>query len=248
MSDDRRVVRRQDDEVRRLARQTKEDYGIQRLRPVNIIRCLESGSVLTCRGRKKLAYRVLDDTEMGADDGKTEFTPDVVIISVKRSVHQSALWGDGRSRMTLAHELGHAVLHYGDPLSRTLGAAGATSVSRRRPEDSAEHQAKVFAPAFLIDDAVVEEMSSPEEVSLAFGVSFEAATICFERVQREKYRRQEGAERVRLANERFQAEMRRQVPLVRYSERACPECRNKTMAPSGFGLLCHTCGFHETGE
>jgi Zn-dependent peptidase ImmA (M78 family) len=150
--------------------------------------------------------------------------------------------------MTLAHELAHGALHYGDPLYRTSGASGSTSLSRLRPEDSAEHQAKVFASAFLIDDAVVEELSSPEEVSVEFLVSFEAANICFERVQREKYRRDEGAKRVRLANERFQAAMRKPLPLVKFSERPCPECNNQTMVRSGFGLLCHTCGFHEAGE
>ena len=245
MSDDRRVVRRQDDDVRRLASQTKEDYGRQRLRPVNILGCLQSGTILTSRGRKRLVYRVVDDAEMGKDDGKTEFAPDSVTISVKRSVHQKATWGDGRSRMTLAHELAHGVLHYGDPLYREAGASGTTSLSKLRPEDSAEHQAKVFAAAFLIDDSVVETLPSPDEVSLEFLVSYEAAKICFDRVKREQHRREEGAERVRKANESFQAEMRPTKPFLKFSERACLDCGNKTMAPSGFGLLCHTCGFYE---
>jgi Zn-dependent peptidase ImmA (M78 family) len=151
--------------------------------------------------------------------------------------------------MTLAHELAHGVLHYGEPLYRASGAAGATTISRLRPEDSAEHLAKVFASAFLIDDLAVEELGSPEDVSIEFGVSYEAAAICFDRVHREKHRREEGAERVRLANERFQADMRRQErSAVRFSERACPECENTTMAPVGFGLLCHACGFYEVGK
>jgi Zn-dependent peptidase ImmA (M78 family) len=150
--------------------------------------------------------------------------------------------------MTLAHELAHGVLHYGDPLYRASGASGATSISRLRPEDSAEHQAKVFASAFLIHDFAVEEMTSPEEVSVEFGVSYEAAKFCFERVHREKHRRDEGAERVRKTNERFQAHMNPPKSFMRYSERACPECGNSTMVASGFVFLCHTCGFHDTGE
>jgi IrrE N-terminal-like domain len=246
--EDRRVVRRQDDEVRRLASQTKKDYGTLRRRPVNIVRCLESGTILTCRGRKKLIYRVVEDAAMGTVDGKTEFTSDSVIISVKRTVHHQAFCGDGRSRMTLAHELAHGVLHYGDALYRASAAAGVTSLSKLRPEDSAEHQAKVFASAFLVDDSVVEELSSPEDVSLEFLLSSEAAKICFDRVHREKHRREEGAEQVRKANERFQAAMRSQKHFLKYANRACPECGNVTLVPSGFGLLCHTCGFHETGE
>ena len=126
---------------------------------------------------------MLDDAEMAKDNGKTEFTPNSVIVPVKHSVDQSARWGDGRSRMTLAHELAHGVLHYGDPLFRSR-RVGRASISRLRPEDSAEHQAKVFASAFLIDDAVVEELVLPEEVSVEFCVSYEAAKICFERVHR----------------------------------------------------------------
>ncbi len=248
MSDDRRVTRLRDDEVRRLANRTKEDYGTLRRYPVNIVRCLESGTILTRWGRKKLVYRVCDDGEMGNDDGRTEFTLDSVIISVKRSVDQNARWGDGRSRMTLAHELAHGVLHFGDPLYRGSSASGATSISRLRPEDSAEHQAKVFASAFLIDDAFVEEMTSPEEVSVQFVVSCEAASICFERVHREKHRRVEGAERVRLANERFQAYMRRQErQKLSYSERVCPECQTNMLRIS-FGLLCFECGYSENSE
>jgi IrrE N-terminal-like domain len=248
MSDDRRVTRLQDDEVRRLTSRTKEEYGTLRRYPVNIVRCLESGTILTRRGRKKLVYRVCDDGEMGNDDGRTEFTPDSVIISVKRSVDRKARWGDGRSRMTLAHELAHGVLHFGDPLFRESGVSGATSISRLRPEDSAEHQAKVFASAFLIDDAFVEEMTSPEEVSVQFGVSYEAAAICFERVHREKRRRDEGAEYVRLANERFQAHMRRQEQQKQFcSERVCPECQTNMFRISS-GLLCFECGYSENSE
>ena len=56
------------------------------------------------KGRKELVYEIVDDEQMERDDGKTEFLENKVIISAKRSVHQKALWGDGRSRMTLAHE------------------------------------------------------------------------------------------------------------------------------------------------
>src|SRR4051794_192837 len=248
MSEDRRVARLHDDENRRVASRTKEDYGTLRRHPVNIVRCLESGTILTRWGRKRLIYRVLDDTEMGEDDGKTEFTSDTVIISVKRTIDQKARWGDGRSRMTLAHELAHGVLHYGDPLYRASDASGATSISRLHPEDSAEHQAKVFASAFLIHEAAVEEMATPEEVAVQFGVSYEAAKICFERVHREKHRREEGAERVRLANERFQAAMgRREQQRLAYSERECPECQTNMLRISS-GLLCLECGYSENSE
>ena len=56
--------------------------------------------------------------------------------------------------MTLAHELGHGVMHAAEGLvdNRVTGVGGTTELSKARASESAEHQAKVFASAFLIDD------------------------------------------------------------------------------------------------
>ena len=70
MSEDRRVNARTDRQVRDTASRTKQDYGVSRLRPVNIVRCLQSGTILTDQGRKKLIYEVVNDEEMGNADGK----------------------------------------------------------------------------------------------------------------------------------------------------------------------------------
>ena len=56
MSADKRVPARSDEEVRRITERTKDDYGASRRRPVNILRYLESGAVLTIYGRKKLTF------------------------------------------------------------------------------------------------------------------------------------------------------------------------------------------------
>src|SRR5271154_1797003 len=119
MSDDYSVPKRSNKEIRAEALSTKKFYGTEKRRPVNIIRCLQSGQILTRRGRRKLIYNIVDDDLMDNRDGKTEFTADAIIISVKRSVHQKALWGDGRARMTLAHELGHGVMHNGAAMFRS---------------------------------------------------------------------------------------------------------------------------------
>ena len=150
MSDDRRVNKRYDWQVRDTASRTKDFYKVSNRRPVNIIACLQSGSILTDQGRKNLIYRALNDPEMGGNDGSTEFSDDCVIISIKKSVHEKALFGDGRSRITtLAHELAHGVMHLGAPKFRAGAASGATSFAKTNALKSAEHQAKVFASAFL---------------------------------------------------------------------------------------------------
>ena len=86
MSIDKRVPARSDAEVRRIAERTKVEFGISRRRPVNILRCLESGSVLTLYGRKKLIFLVVDDSELSDADAKTEFAKGVVTITCRSSV------------------------------------------------------------------------------------------------------------------------------------------------------------------
>jgi hypothetical protein len=49
-----------------------------------------------------------------------------------------------------------------------------------QPFESAEHQVKVFAPAFLTNDVIAETLSSAEEISIEFGISLESAKIYFE--------------------------------------------------------------------
>jgi IrrE N-terminal-like domain len=246
MSDDYRVPKRSNKEIRTEALGLKKFYETEKRRPVNVIRCLQSGRILTRRGRRKLVYNVVDDELMGDRDGKTEFTTEEVIITVKRSVHQKALWGDGRSRMTLAHELGHGAMHYGATMSRHSGAVGTTDLSQRSSSESAEHQAKVFASAFLIDDSVAATLSSPEEISTEFLVSLEAAEICFERLA-EEAERARSAERVRMSHEDFRDAMRDALGRLtkldfRYTGDFCAKCGNATLIPMDTKLLCHICG------
>ena len=246
MSDDYRVPRRSNKEIRAEAFGAKRFYDTDKRRPINIIRCLRSGRILTRRGRRTLDYKIVDDELMGDRDGKTEFTADAVAISVKRSVDQKAFWGDGRARMTLAHELGHGVMHYGVTMFRSSGAVGATDLSRASASESAEHQAKVFASAFLIDDEVAATLSSPEEISTEFLVSLEAAEICFERLT-EEAERARSVERVQRSNEDFQNKMleaigRDRKHALQYTGDICAICGNATLLPMGIKLLCRTCG------
>lgn len=128
MSDDCRVTGRSDEETRAIAERTKAELGVSRRRPVNIVRCQESGSVPTIYGRKKLNFRAVPDMELGMHDAKTEFADGIVTITAKRSVRDHAEVGDARARMTLAHELAHAVMHHTQTEYRVAGTAGPTAL------------------------------------------------------------------------------------------------------------------------
>jgi Zn-dependent peptidase ImmA (M78 family) len=148
---------------------------------------------------------------MGRADGKTEYSKGIVMITVKRSVRDQAIRGEVRARMTLAHELAHAVMHHSAPFLRVVGAADIADKSIA-PYESAEHQAKVFAAAFLIheDEAIKivasalrtyrnkesAQVHASRDIAIEFRVSQEAAEVAFDRLV-EKLKRQESGLRVR---------------------------------------------------
>jgi hypothetical protein len=219
---------------------------------VNILRFLESGSVQTIYGRKKLIFRVVEDSEMGKIDGKTEYAKGVVTITVKRSVRDEAEMGVGRARMTLAHELAHAVMHHGPVLFRVVGAAGSTDLAKEAAYESAEHQAKIFAAAFLVHEEDAARLSTAEEISIEFGVSLQAAEICFERLLK-KADRARSAERVRKMAEEAKAILREPrkrpvsqqppTPATNYLADPCTACGRETLISLGPKVHCNSCGF-----
>jgi hypothetical protein len=244
--DDRRVVRRSNDECRRIALNTKTYFGIGRTWPVNIRRVLQADTVLTTHGVKPLAYCAVDDRELGVIDAKTQLVRGTIVITAKKSIDSEAAFGVGRPRMTLAHELGHAVMHAtdGEVDHRTTGATGTTTISAINAAESAEHQAKVFAAAFLIDDTRAAELTSPFEIAEEFLVSLSAAEICYERIQLE-IKRAAAATRIQQLNRAFQAEMRDKDKEKRkiHLDALCASCRSQTLLPLGTKVGCTTCGY-----
>jgi hypothetical protein len=242
--DDRKVARRSNDECRRIAQRTKTYYGIGRTWPVNIGRALRSGKVLTLYGEKRLIYAVVDDQALGMKDAKTEVTDDSIVVTVKKIIDSLATWGDGRARMTLSHELGHAVMHAegGHIDHRPAGASGLTTLSKINASESAEHQAKVFASAFLIDDKGAAELESPFEIATEFLVSIAAAEICYERIQLER-ERAASAVRVMKANNEFQALMKGTRNKRSYLPAHCISCKCQTLISLGIKVGCETCGY-----
>jgi Zn-dependent peptidase ImmA (M78 family) len=142
--------------------------------------------------------------------------------------------------MTLAHELGHAVMHKGAPKFRGGGASGATGLSADRALESAEHQAKVFASAFLVHDKQAAELQNPEEISTEFGISLQAAQIVFERLAREADRARSAAH-VARANQEIQERFSAPTTKLKFLEEPCVGCGQRTVCIVGVKLLC-LCG------
>jgi hypothetical protein len=152
MSDDYRARSLSNSEVRNFAKRARGFFKVAEAKRVDIIDCLRSPTLLTVRGQRHLNFQIRPDAEMGKDDAPTSYGKGVVTIAVKQTVYDATLVGDGRARQTFAHELGHAVLHDGVKMARR--SLGNVTPKWIEPFESAEHQAKVFAAAFLINDAV----------------------------------------------------------------------------------------------
>jgi hypothetical protein len=115
------------------------------------------------------------DPEMGDAEAYTEFNPPHIVV--RNSVYKLARKGDGRSRMTLAHELGHLVMHPGAAKLRTV--FGQFSTTKLKAFESAEWQANKFASLFLMPSHVIRDFTSASQLAENCQVSLRAAEIRF---------------------------------------------------------------------
>ncbi|MER8644571.1 MULTISPECIES: ImmA/IrrE family metallo-endopeptidase [unclassified Mesorhizobium] len=118
------------------------------------------------------ALVVKDDHLMDGAEGYTEFDPPCVVLS--GTTYQSAANFEGRGRWTVAHELGHLVLHKSAvPLDR---APRRYSQMKELPAyASAEWQANAFAAGFLMPETLIRDFTDVLEIMPFFAVSRTAA-------------------------------------------------------------------------
>ncbi|MGO9421382.1 ImmA/IrrE family metallo-endopeptidase [Roseiarcus sp.] len=183
MSDYRDTKRWSNAQIHDIARRVRHVFDVSRDKCVDIVKCLTSGWVATIEGRKRLTIEIVSDDGMGGDDGLTEVVGDLVRMRFKSSVWQKAMASDGRARMTLAHELGHAVLCHKDVArARQTGAAAIIAkASYVEAYESSERMANEFASHFLIEEELLSPYNSIELVVLDFSVSAKAAKVRLER-------------------------------------------------------------------
>jgi len=105
------------------------------------------------------------------------------IIRIKQSVYDGAFNGNGRDRMTIAHEIGHYLLIcvLGFKFQRNF------SDSAVQKYQDPEWQAKCFAGELLIPAHLVQGMN-PNEIAVACGVSVHAAETQWSKLQVNKGR------------------------------------------------------------
>ena len=164
-----------DDKLRRIVAMLRSWLGSEGKEWIDIVECLSSPEVWTIVGVKRLNLKVVPN--LNGADAIASSGEDWALIRVIASVIRDAKSGNGRARMTLAHELAHVVLNHSQAgLARlTGGHADYLSASKRRIES----EANSFAAQFLVKPELAAKYKSVDEISKAFGVSKQAAEIRF---------------------------------------------------------------------
>lgn len=198
---------------------------------------------MTVDGEKRLKFIAVSDNEMGDHNGRTHYDGEAIVIEVKRTIRHNAYLGDGYARNTISHEFGHAAMHYEKLKSGVVLARN--KIEAPPPAwinfyESAEHQVKVFAPAFLANDNVAATLTSATEISVRFGMSQQSADIYFAELIAERERPKIAAEMRSFAEEmrNRQSEKKHEV---KFLNDPCACCGRPTLFPVAHKFMCQTC-------
>lgn len=128
--------------------------------------------------KEMIELEIIEKSEMLNDYGLTY--PKKNKILIREDVYDRAVEGDGFGRFTLAHELGHLILHK----QETVYARNEHGGNHKTIEDS-EWQANKFAQELLIDTRGLSEKSSAFSIMNEFSVSHSAANTALASLKRE---------------------------------------------------------------
>lgn len=118
-------------------------------------------------GFEEVCLTIGEMEEMGDDHGLT--FPDNREIRLRRDVYDGVYNRKGRDRFTLAHELGHLLLHSNPGYARTLRESSSV-----KPYKSSEWQANTFAASLLMPIEFLQRTQNALEIVEACGVTIEA--------------------------------------------------------------------------
>lgn len=149
--------------IRKIANMIREMCGKSDELYFDIVRFTECILPQICPDFK---FIVCTMEEMGTNEGLTNTHNG--IMRIREDVYYGACNGNGRDRFTIAHEVGHYLLHNNDSISL------ARNKGEIVPYEDPEWQANAFAGELLIPAKLVKGLSY-QEISEKCGVSYEAA-------------------------------------------------------------------------
>jgi len=153
-------------DIRDLAMQFRKMLGIGDSAPIDICAVMEIAMPLL---DPDFNYSVRERADMELD-AHAYTDPDNGEIVVLDTIYDRAFEGHGRDRMTIAHEIGHYLLHNKQMCVLTRVFDG----EKIKPYEDPEWQANAFAGEFLCPAAATKDLTA-EEIATRFGVSIDAA-------------------------------------------------------------------------
>ena len=125
-----------------------------------------------------IVYDYAAKSDLGVEEGRTY--PDRDYVRIREGVYIGAVSERGRDRFTIAHELGHLVLHWGIPLSRMEQPPPLTFY------ESSEWQAEVFASELLMPvQQIRQSCGDANDIMYLANVSYRAAEVQWEVLKKE---------------------------------------------------------------
>lgn len=115
-------------------------------------------------------FEVVPAIKMGGKHGETY--PSKNIMRIREDVYLRAAAGEGRDRLTIAHEVGHLFMHEDDSIALCRLAPD----EQLRPFENPEWQADAFGGELLASSYLIKGMSE-YEIQEKCGVSSSAAHI-----------------------------------------------------------------------
>lgn len=151
-------------QIREFARKIRIMFGLEEDGYVDIVRIYEY--ILQSIG---VTFEIVDCASMGDKHGETLIGKNV--IRIREDVYDRACKGYGRDRLTMAHELGHLLLHN----MKNLSLARNTSDKVAAYCDP-EWQANAFAGELLAPHKFLQG-KSVEKIANSYGISISAAQV-----------------------------------------------------------------------
>ena len=128
---------------------------------------------------KSFSYEYVADCEL--QQAYAQYRPSENVMVIRESVYIKAIEGNGRDRFTLAHELGHYMLH-----SNVEFLSFARPFQRVPAYRNPEWQANTFASMLLMDPVLIRELTA-EQISKCCATSLQAAEIAIDNAKKPNY-------------------------------------------------------------
>ena len=150
-------------EIRKICSRIRKLFGIPVDEPIDIVRLLEHKLHLL-----GIEFEIVPESELEMRHGESILGQK--IIRIREDVYNRACAGHGRDRLTMAHELGHIILHQKEDMVLTR------SEGTIPPYLDPEWQANAFAGELLAPFQYIKHMEI-FDISTQYGVSIEAASV-----------------------------------------------------------------------